>query len=86
MVDMMCTVVANQTQVAHRDPHLEFDLEPHDHRRHMSRGIQLKFPHFDRESPVGWVFKASHYFEFHQTPLVHRLLMASYHMEVEVLV
>lgn len=47
----------------------------------LPRGIHLDFPHFNRSNPVAWVFKATWYFEFHQTAPNQRLLMASYHLE-----
>ncbi|KAF5481507.1 hypothetical protein F2P56_002149 [Juglans regia] len=69
-------------------PHNPFQLEfdNPDPRRFNTRGVKLEFPHFQGSNPAAWLFKANHYFDFYQTPLLHRLLMASYHMEGEALV
>lgn len=50
-------------------------------RRGFAREARLDFPHFDGDNPVAWCFKANHYFEYHQTQPMHRLLMASYQPE-----
>lgn len=63
---------------------LEGETMPH--RGGFTRGICLDFPYFEGDNPSGRIFKATQYFKFHQTPLVQRLLIASYHMEGEVLV
>ncbi|KAG2717245.1 hypothetical protein I3760_03G166100 [Carya illinoinensis] len=62
------------------------DQEPQEPRRGNFRGVRLDFPHFQGDHPASWIFKAHQYFEFHQTPLPHRLLMSSHHMEGEALV
>ena len=63
--DMLRTVVANQN----RGPHREGDMEAEnvDYRRYGTRGIKLDFPHFAGADPEGWIFKATYYFDFHQT-------------------
>ncbi|KAF5471083.1 hypothetical protein F2P56_011555 [Juglans regia] len=62
------------------------DNDQADPRRFNPRGVRLEFPHFQGVNPAAWLFKVNHYFEFHQTPLPQRLLMASYHMEGDALV
>ncbi|KAF5454870.1 hypothetical protein F2P56_024503 [Juglans regia] len=99
--DMMRTIVQqhqqqhqnqNQHQQNNQYQHQEQrqlqyeDQEPHEPRRGNFRGMRLDFPHFQGDQPASWIFEAHQYFEFHQTPLPHRMLMASYHMEGEALV
>ncbi|XP_041009475.1 uncharacterized protein LOC121253540 [Juglans microcarpa x Juglans regia] len=90
MNDMMRTMMATQnqiqTQLVTRDPRVDGEQDQMEHRRPPFRGIKLEFPSFDGTDPAGWIFKASHYFDFHQTLGAHRLLMASYHMNGEALV
>lgn len=49
-------------------------------------GLRLEVSHFDRKYPTGCIFKAIHYFDFHQMPTSKILLMISYHMEGGALV
>lgn len=87
LTEMICTLVTNQAaQVVQRDPDLHHDWELHDLCRKGQRGVRLYFSHFDVNNPACWVFKTSHYFEFHQTSPAQRLLMASYYMDGEALI
>lgn len=55
-------------------------------RGHAQRGFKLDFPNFQGGNPEDWVFKASQYFDFHQTQPAHLLLMASYYLQGETLI
>ncbi|KAF5454428.1 hypothetical protein F2P56_024094 [Juglans regia] len=68
------------------NPEMPLEVENPDPRKFNLRGVKLDFPHFLGVNPAAWLFKVNHYFEFHQTPLAQRLLMASYHMEGDALV
>lgn len=46
----------------------------------------MDFLHSEGENPTAWIFKANQYFDYHQTPPAQCLLMASFHMNGEVLV
>ncbi|KAA8540064.1 hypothetical protein F0562_026756 [Nyssa sinensis] len=46
-----------------------------------TRAIHLDFPKFDGEEPNGWIYRANHFFTYHQTNPHHRVLLASFHME-----
>jgi hypothetical protein len=66
----------------------EDELQDH-HReeRHIhTRAMRLDFPRFDGESPYAWTYKVNQFFDYYQTPLYHRIRMASFHMEGEALV
>jgi hypothetical protein len=45
------------------------------------KSILLEFPRFNGDDPIGWVYKANQFFNFHNTPAQHRLFIASFHME-----
>ncbi|KAF5447343.1 hypothetical protein F2P56_032901 [Juglans regia] len=57
-----------------------------DDRSAVWRGLRLEFPRFNGTDPNGCVFKATQYFDYHQTPFHQKLLVASYHMEGEALI
>lgn len=50
------------------------------------RSVRLDFPKFDGTDPNGWLYKTTQFFNYHQTPFTHRLLLASYHMEGQALI
>ncbi|KAF5471876.1 hypothetical protein F2P56_008640 [Juglans regia] len=83
--DMIRTMMAHQNNNINRELQVgpEGELPP---RGMALRGVRWDFPHFNGDNPAGWVFKATQYLEFHQTPPAQRLLMASYNMEGEALV
>ncbi|KAF5446449.1 hypothetical protein F2P56_032077, partial [Juglans regia] len=85
MSEMLRTVWEHQQQ-HFPENRQEREHENNDNRRALTRGIKLDFPHFDGSDPAGWVFKADHYFEFHQTHPSQKLLMAAYHMQGEALI
>ena len=43
--------------------------------------LRLDVPRFDGTDPMGWIFKISQFFEYHRTPEVDRLRIASFYME-----
>ncbi|KAK4265564.1 hypothetical protein QN277_026598 [Acacia crassicarpa] len=45
------------------------------------RPFKLDFPCFDGNDPRGWIFKATQFFNFHQTPPPQHLQIASFHMD-----
>ena len=45
------------------------------------RSVKLDFPRFKGDDPASWLYKANQYFNFYQTPLCERLLMAFFHMD-----
>lgn len=53
----------------------------------MPRGIRLEFRHFDDGTNTkSWVFKANQFFDFYQTPMNQKLVIAYFHMDGEALV
>ncbi|KAF5477481.1 hypothetical protein F2P56_004118 [Juglans regia] len=85
LTEMLRTLVAHQGNIA-RDLQNQQENEQVQQRGTAVRGIRLDFPHFMGENPSAWIFKASQYFEYHQTNPAQKLLLASYHMEGEALV
>lgn len=51
-----------------------------------TRAVRLDFPKFNGEDPNEWVYRADQFFNYHQTNLHHRVLLASFHMEGKALV
>ena len=51
-----------------------------------ARSVKLDFPHFSGDDPVSWVYKANQYFVYYQTLVTKKLLIASFHMELEALI
>ncbi|KAF5476973.1 hypothetical protein F2P56_003657 [Juglans regia] len=85
LTEMVRILVAHQGNLA-RDLQNQQENEHGMQRGPNLRGIRLDFPHFASENPSAWVFKASQYFEYHQTTPAQKLLLASYHMEGDALV
>ena len=48
--------------------------------------MKLDFPRFSGDEPASWVYKANQYFKYYQTLIVEKLLIASFHMELEALI
>ena len=42
---------------------------------------KIKLPRFDGHDPMGWIFKITQFFEYHQTPENERLTVASFYMD-----
>jgi len=51
-----------------------------------TRAMWLDFPKFHGEDPSGRVYRANQFFNYHQTNLHHKVLLASFHMEGKALV
>jgi hypothetical protein len=43
--------------------------------------MKLEVPRFDGFDALGWIFKISQFFDFHQTPNHDRLTIASFYMD-----
>jgi len=48
------------------------------------RNVKLDFPKFDGSEVLQWIFKAEQFFDYYKTPDDQRLLIASMHLEKEV--
>ena len=48
--------------------------------------VKLDFPRFSSDDPASWVYKANQYFGYYQNPIVEKLLIASFHMELQALI
>lgn len=46
-----------------------------------SHRLKLEVPYFDDSNPTGWIFKITHFFEYHATPDHERLTIASFYMD-----
>ena len=52
----------------------------------LAKSMKLDFPRFLGVDPASWVYKANQYFGYYQTPIAEKLLIASFHMELEALI
>nr|KYP47443.1 hypothetical protein KK1_030902 [Cajanus cajan] len=48
------------------------------------RNVKLDFPKFDGSEVLQWIFKAKQFFDYYKTTDEQRLLIASVHLEKEV--
>lgn len=48
------------------------------------RNVKLDFSRFDGTNVLEWIFRAEQFFDYHNTPDVGRLTIASIHMDKEV--
>ena len=51
-----------------------------------ARFVKLDFPHFPNDDLASWVYKANQYYGYYQTLVTKKLLIASFHMELEALI
>ena len=51
-----------------------------------ARSVKLDLPRFSGNDPANWVYKANQYFGYYQTLVTEKLLIASFHMELEALI
>lgn len=49
------------------------------------RSARLDFPRFNGEDPKSWIYRANQFFAYNQTNPLHRLVLASFHMEGKAL-
>ena len=52
----------------------------------LAKSVKLDFPQFSGVDPANWVYKANQYFGNYQTPITKKLLIASFHMDLEALI
>ena len=52
----------------------------------LGKPVKLEFPCFLGDNLASWVYKANQYFRYYQTPIAEKLLIASFHMELEALI
>ena len=48
--------------------------------------VKLEFPCFLGDDLARWVYKVNQYFGYYQTPIAKKILIASFHMELEALI
>jgi len=48
------------------------------------RSVKLDFPRFDGKNVMDWIFKAEQFFDYYSTPDADRLLIASVHLDHDV--
>ncbi|XP_075636505.1 uncharacterized protein LOC142608698 [Castanea sativa] len=51
----------------------------------LANSVKLDFPRFSGVDPASWVYKANQYFGYYQTPIAEKLIIASFHKELEAL-
>ena len=52
----------------------------------LAKSVKLDFARFSGVDPANWVYKANQYFWYYQTPITEKLLIASFHMDLEALI
>ncbi|KAF1861749.1 hypothetical protein Lal_00026179 [Lupinus albus] len=50
-----------------------------------ARAMKLDFPKFDGTNTLNWIFKANQFFEYYNTPDLDRIMIATVHMEGDVI-
>jgi hypothetical protein len=50
-----------------------------------TRALRLDFPHFDGGDPSRWLYRAKQFFEYHQTPAMQHVRIASFYLEGDAL-
>jgi hypothetical protein len=48
------------------------------------RSVKLDFPRFDGKNVLNWIFKAEQFFDYHNTPDMDRMTIASVHLDQDV--
>lgn len=48
------------------------------------RSVKIDFPRFDSKNVMDWIFKAERFFDYYATPDPDRLIIASVHLDHEV--
>ncbi|XP_061356960.1 uncharacterized protein LOC133301350 [Gastrolobium bilobum] len=65
--------LSNNTNSSNTPPYFPPVLQP--------RAFKLEFPRFNGSDPSGWLFKATQFFDFHNTPQHQKLQITSFHMD-----
>ena len=52
----------------------------------LAKSVKLDLPQFLGVDPTTWVYKANQYFGYYQTQIAEKLLIASFHMDLEALI
>ena len=52
----------------------------------LAKFVKLDFPRFSGVDPANWVYKVNQYFGYYQIPIIEKLLIASFHMDLEALI
>jgi hypothetical protein len=69
-----------QKQSPHSSPHGANSSKP----PFQVRSVKLDFPRFDGKNVLNWIFKAEQFFDYHNTPDSDRLVIASVHLDHDV--
>jgi hypothetical protein len=75
-----------QYELPPRDKNSMYDYHGGDHGGITTRSVRIDFPKFDGCDPVGWIYRANKFFNFHRIPYNQMLMLASIHMEGKALV
>ena len=79
----------NASESVEHSPGNSHTLEAHNYHNlvsSMSRPVKQDFPRFCGEEPTFWIYKANQYFKYYRIPDFEKLMMASFHMDGEVLI
>jgi hypothetical protein len=84
--DKVDVIITQLTQLTTQPP--PHTPPPHNHQIPLQTALprmKLDVPKFDGSDAMGWIFKASQFFDYHQTPKEDRLTVASFYMEGQAL-
>ncbi|BAT89679.1 hypothetical protein VIGAN_06070000 [Vigna angularis var. angularis] len=59
-------------------PHHIHSNDTNSSQRHF---LKLDVPRFDGTDPLGWIFKITQFFEYHNTPEEERITVASFYLD-----
>ena len=81
-LDMLLEAVnANGSRLGHQNSGGRPDGANPEQRGMQFRAIKIDFLKFDGDNPIGWVYKANHYFALYPMPDGQKIWMASLYME-----
>ncbi|PNX96883.1 retrotransposon protein, partial [Trifolium pratense] len=83
-VDAIITQLTTLTTIPQPPPTPTPTPPPTNNLPHLPR-MKLDVPKFDGSDAMGWIFKISQFFDYHQTPEEERLTVASLYMEGQAL-
>ena len=91
MSQQLATILQKLSTIDNAEPNSENSHIPKAHNCHnlvssLSRPVKLDFPRFYGKEPTSWVYKANQYFKYYRILESEKLMMASFHMDGDVLI
>ena len=91
MSQQLATILQKLSTIDNAEPNSKNSHIPKAHNCHnlvssLSRPVKLDFPRFYGKEPTSWVYKANQYFKYYTILESEKLMMASFHMDGDVLI